>query len=158
MDAVVIRNGGVEDQSVEAVFRKGNPADIAQAVQRELNRVTANPPIILRGKWSDTVQRMGNYVFRLTGNLSAATVHSYGPILCSIFPGEALIVPTRGWTWIQLWGIDVEYMEDDVGYAFDKSDLFKSFRANPCFANAVVPVPPYWQGCHGHVVLFDFLS
>jgi hypothetical protein len=144
-DAVVIQKGRV-DQDIELAFRKHNPADIAQAVQRELNRVTANPPIILRGKWSDTVQKTGNFVFRLAGNLSTETVHSYGPILCSIFPGDASIVPTRGWTWIQLWGVDVEYMEDDVGYAFDESDLLKSFRANPCFANVALPVPPYWQG------------
>jgi hypothetical protein len=126
-NAIVIRNGGVEDLNTETAFRKRNPADIAQAVQRELNRVTANPPIILQGKWSDTVQKTGNFVFRLAGNLSAEVVHSYGPILCSIFPGEASVVPTRGWTWIQLWGIDVEYLEEDVGYGFDKADLLKSF-------------------------------
>jgi hypothetical protein len=40
----------------------------------------------------------------------------------------------------------VEYMEDNVGYGFDESDLLKAFRANPCFAKAVLPVPPYWQG------------
>jgi hypothetical protein len=142
----VIRNGGAQDRDIEDAFRKRNPADIAQAVQQELNRVTANSPIILRGKWSDTVQKTGNYVFRLAGNLSVESVHSYGPILCSIFPGEASIVPTRGWTWIQLRGVDVEYMEDDVGYAFDESDLLKSFQANPCFANVMLPVPPYWQG------------
>jgi hypothetical protein len=104
------------------------------------------PPIILRGRWSDTVQKTGNYVFRLAGNLSAEVVHSFGPILCSIFPGEASIVPTRGWTWIQLRGVDVEYLENNVGYAYDEQDLIKAFRTNPCFANAVVPVPPYWQG------------
>jgi hypothetical protein len=145
-DVVVIRKGGSENRELEEAFRKCNPADIAQAVQRELNRVTANPPIILRGKWSDTVHKTGNYVFRLAGNISAEVVHSYGPILCSIFPGEVLIVPTRGWTWIQLRGVDIEYMEDDVGYAFDEADLLKAFRANPCFAKVVLPVPPYWQG------------
>jgi hypothetical protein len=145
-DAIVIRNGGVPDRDVELAFRKRIPSDITQAVQRELNRVTANPPIILRGKWSDTVQKTSNFVFRLAGNLSAETVHSYGPILCSIFPGEASVVPTRGWTWIQLQGVDVKYMEEDVSYAFDEADLLKAFRANPCFANVALPVPPYWQG------------
>jgi hypothetical protein len=142
----VIHNSGVEDQAIELAFQKRHPADIAQAVQRELNCVTANPPIILRGKWSDTVQKTGIYIFRLAGNLSAEVVHSYGPILCSIFPGKASVIPTRGWTWIQLRGVDVEYMVDDVGYTHDEEDLFKVFRANPCFANAVVPVPLYWQG------------
>jgi hypothetical protein len=145
-DAVVIRNGGAADRDIENAFRKRNPADIAQAVQRELNHVTANPPIILQGKWSDMVQKTGNFVFRLAGNLSAEAVHSYGPLLCSIFPGDASVVPTRGWTWIQLRGVDIEYMEEDVGYAFDEADLLKSFQANPCFANVALPVPPYWQG------------
>jgi hypothetical protein len=143
---VVIQRGGVDDRQIEDSFRKRHPGDIAQAVQRELNRVTANPPIILRGKWSDTVAKTGNFVFRLAGNISAEVVHSYGPILCSIFPGEASVVPTKGWTWIQLRGVDVEYMDNDVGYGFDESDLLKAFRANPCFAKAALPVPPYWQG------------
>jgi hypothetical protein len=146
MDVVIIRNGGTEDQETELAFRKRHPTDIAQAVQRELNRLMANPPIILRGKWSETVQKMGNYVFRLAGNLSPEVVHSYSPTLCSIFPGKASVVPTKGWTWIQLWGVDVEYFEDDIDYAYDEGDLLKVFRANPCFANAVIPVPPYWQG------------
>jgi hypothetical protein len=119
---------------------------VTQAVQRELNRVTANPPIILRGKWSDTVAKTGNFIFRLAGNISVEVVHSFGPILCSIFPGEASVVPTKGWTWIQLRGVDVEYMDNDIGYGFDETDLLKAFQANPCFAMAVLPVPPYWQG------------
>jgi hypothetical protein len=36
-DAVVIRNGGAQDKDVEEAFRRHNPTDIAQAVQRELN-------------------------------------------------------------------------------------------------------------------------
>jgi hypothetical protein len=145
-DVVVIQKGGVEDRQIEESFRKRHPGDIAQAVQRELNQVTANPPIILWGKWSDTVAKTSNFIFRLAGNISAEVVHSFGPILCSIFPGEASVVPTRGWTWIQLHGVDVEFMDNDVGYGFDESDLLKAFRANPCFAKAVLPVPPYWQG------------
>jgi hypothetical protein len=52
----------------------------------------------------------------------------------------------RGWTWIHLRGVNVEYMEEDMGYAYDEEDLFKAFHANPCFANVAMPVPPYWQG------------
>jgi hypothetical protein len=145
-DVVVIRNGGVEDQEVELAFRKRHPTDIAQVVQQELNCLMANPPIILRGKWSDTVQKTGNYIFRLAGNLSPEVIHSYGPTLCGIFPGEVTVIPTRGWTWIQLRGVDVEYMEEDVSYAYDEEDLLEAFQANLCFANAAIPVPLYWQG------------
>jgi hypothetical protein len=115
-------------------------------MQRELNRLTANPPIILRGRWSDMVERTGNFIFQLTGNLLPEVVHSYRPTLCDIFLGKATVVPTWGWTWIQLQGVDVKYIDNDIGYAFDKEDLLKVFRANPCFANVTVPVPPYWQG------------
>jgi hypothetical protein len=136
----------MEDGNVETAFRKRSPTDIAQAVQRELNRLTANPLIVLRGKWSDTVAKTGNFVFRLASNLSLEVVHSYGLMLCGIFLGVASVVPMRGWTWIQLHGVDIEYMEEDIRYAYDEEDLLKAFRANPCFTNAAVPVPLYWQG------------
>jgi hypothetical protein len=145
-DVVIIRNGGVDNETIEMSFCKQLPADIAQAAQRELNRLTANPPIVLRGKWSDTVQKTGNFVFCLAGNLSPEVIHSYGPLLCSHFPGTASVVPTWGWTWIQLRGVDVEYIEDNMGFTFDEEDLLKAFQANPCFANVVIAVPLYWQG------------
>jgi hypothetical protein len=43
-------------------------------------------------------------------------------------------------------GVDVEYIDNNMGYTYDEEDLFRAFRANPCFATAVIPVPPYWQG------------
>jgi hypothetical protein len=100
-DVVVIRNAGVEDRVIETSFRKCSPTDIAQAAQWELNCLTGNPPIILRGKWLETVQKTGNFIYRLTGNLSLEIVHSYSATLGLIFPGENLVVPTRGWTCVK---------------------------------------------------------
>jgi hypothetical protein len=119
---------------------------VRDTMQRELNQLTANPPIILRGRWSDMVERTGNFIFQLTRNLLPEVVHSYRPTLCDIFLGRATVVPTWSWTWIQLQGVDVKYIDNDIGYAFDKEDLLKAFWANPCFANVTVLVPPYWQG------------
>jgi hypothetical protein len=56
------------------------------------------------------------------------------------------IVPTRGWTWVQLRGVDVTYAEDEVDYVYEGSQLLSSFMANPCFQGADIMVPPHFQG------------
>jgi hypothetical protein len=115
-DVVVIREGGSEDAEVEAAFRRQSPVDIAQAAQRALNAIVRSPPIILRGRWSETVEKSGNFVFRFAGNLSPQTVASYQTSLCSHFPAaeHVCVVPTTGWTWVQFRGVDVAQVEGDA--------------------------------------------
>jgi hypothetical protein len=76
-DVVVIREGGSEDREVEESFRRRLPVDIAQAAQRALNAVVRSPPIILRGRWAESVEKTGNFVFRFAGNLSPQVIASY---------------------------------------------------------------------------------
>jgi hypothetical protein len=67
MDVVVIRFGGSSDIEAEEAFRRRHPVDIAQAAQRALNALVRTPPIILRGRWSESVEKSGNFVFRFAG-------------------------------------------------------------------------------------------
>jgi hypothetical protein len=62
-DVVIIRGGGSTDIEVEEAFCRRLPVDIAQAAQRALNALVRVPPIILRGRWSETVEKTGNFVF-----------------------------------------------------------------------------------------------
>jgi hypothetical protein len=146
-EVVVTRNGGLDDKEAEDAFRRKIPVDIVQAAQRALNKASRNPPLILRGRWTENVARTGNFVFCLAGEVSTATILACHDQLCEPFPeGEMWIVPTKGWTWVQLRGVDATYSEDDVDYVYEGNQLLTSFMANPCFQGADIMVPPHFQG------------
>jgi hypothetical protein len=146
-EVVVTRNGGMDDAEAEAVFRRKAPVDIVQAAQRTLHKASRNPPLILRGRWTENVARTGNFVYRLAGDVPLPTILACKDQLCKPFPeGDVWIVPTKGWTWVQLRGVDVSYLEDDIDYVYEGSQLLEAFTANPCFQGADIMVPPHFQG------------
>jgi hypothetical protein len=146
-EVVVTRNGGMDNAEEEEMFRRKAPVDIVQAAQRALNKASRNPPLILRGRWTENVARTGNFVYRLAGDVPTAVLLACKDQLCDPFPaGDVWIVPTRGWTWVQLRGVDVSYTEDDVDYVFEGHQLLAAFAANPCFQGADIMVPPHYQG------------
>jgi hypothetical protein len=146
-EVVVTRNGGMDDAEAEEAFHRKLPIDIIQAAQRALNKASRNPPLILRGRWTENVARTGNFVYRLAGDIPIPTILACRDQLCEPFPaGDVWIVPTKGWTWVQLRGVDVSYTEDEVDYVFDGAQLLASFAANPCFQGADIMVPPHFQG------------
>jgi hypothetical protein len=147
-DVVVIREGGASDKEVEEAFRRRLPVDIAQAAQRALNALVRVPPIILRGRWSETVEKTGNFVFRFAGDLSPQIINSYQESLCSHFPTSesACIVPTTGWTWVQFRGVDIARREGDSDIIYTSEELTTAIRANPCFNHTTFCVRPHWQG------------
>jgi hypothetical protein len=147
-DVVVIREGGSDDAEIEEAFRRRSPVDIAQAAQRALNALVRSPPIILRGRWSESVEKTGNFVFRFAGNLSPQVISSYQNSLCSHFPASesACVVPTTGWTWVQFRGVDVARREGDAEFVYTPEELHTAVRANPCFSTTTFCVRPHWQG------------
>jgi hypothetical protein len=146
-EVVVIRNGGMNDAEEEATFRRRAPVDIVQAAQRALQKASRNPPLILRGRWTENVAVTGNFVYRLAGEIPLPTILACRDQLCEPFPaGDTWIVPTKGWTWVQLRGVDVSYAEDDVDYVYEGAQLLQAFAANPCFQGADIMVPPHFQG------------
>jgi hypothetical protein len=147
-DVVVVRRGGSDDTEVEEAFRRRLPVDIAQAAQRTLNALVRVPPIILRGRWSETVEKMGNFVFRFAGDLPPQIIASYQESLCSHFPASesACVVPTSGWTWVQFWEVDIARREGETEFIYTSNELDTAVRANPCFNNVTFCVTPHWQG------------
>jgi hypothetical protein len=147
-DVVVIRDGGSTDIEVEEAFRRRHPVDIAQAAQRALNALVRTPPIILRGRWSESVEKSGNFVFRFAGNISPQIISSYQSSLCSHFPASesACVVPTTGWTWVQFRGVDVAHREGNSEIVYTSDELHTAIRANPCFNDTIFCVRPHWQG------------
>jgi hypothetical protein len=147
-DVVVIRDGGLDDREVEDAFRRRQPVDIAQAAQRALNAIVRSPPIILRGRWAESVEKTGNFVFRFAGDLSAQVIASYRDSLCSHFlaADSACVVPTSGWTWVQFRGVDITRVEGDSEVIHSSEDLMMALRANPCFNKVTFCSTLHWQG------------
>jgi hypothetical protein len=146
-EIVVARNGGMDDAEEEEAFRRKAPVDIVQAAQRALNKASHNPPLILRGRWAESIARTGNFVYRLAGDIPIPTILACKDQLCDPFPaGDVWVVPTKGWTWVQLRGIDISYVEDEVDYVYEGDQLLAVFAANPCFQGADIMVPPHFQG------------
>jgi hypothetical protein len=146
-EIVVTRNGGMDDAEEEEAFRRKAPIDIVQAAQRALNKASRNPPLILRGRWAESVAKTGNFVYCLAGDIPVPTILACKDQFCEPFPaGDVWVVPTKGWTWVQLRGVDVSYIEDEVDYVYEGDQLLAAFAANPCFQGADIMVPPHFQG------------
>jgi hypothetical protein len=146
-EVVVTRNGGLDDAEAEEAFRWKAPVDIVQAAQRALYKASHNPPLILRGRWTENVAKTGNFVYHIAGDVPVATILACKDQLCEPFPpGDVWIVPTKGWTWVQLRGVDVSYLDDDMEYVYKNEQLLEAFVANPCFQGVDVMVPPHFQG------------
>jgi hypothetical protein len=142
-EVAVIRFGGLEDAEEERKFRARNPVEIVQAVQRELSKRAKNPPAVLSGRWSVSSNATGNFVFTLAGIISPRDIMALKPHLCSPFKGHTELVPTKGWTWLQLRQVPTEDLD---GCVWGSEDLLSAFTANPCFKNALICVQPHWQG------------
>jgi hypothetical protein len=146
-EVVVTRNRGLDDLEEELAFRRRSLVDIVQAAQRALHKASRNPPLILSGRWTENVAKTGNFVYWLAGDIPLPTLLACKEQLCEPFPaGDVWIVPTKGWTWVQLRGVDVSYLEDDVDYVYKGAQLLEAFAANPCFQGADIMVPPHFQG------------
>jgi hypothetical protein len=142
-EVTVIRFGGLENTEEEHKFRAHNPVEIIQSVQRDLARQAKNPPAVLSGRWSTTVNTTGNFVYTITGIIPPKDLMSLKPYLCRPFKGRTELVPTKGWTWIQLRLVPTEDLD---GCVWGLDDLIKQFIANPCFQNALICIAPHWQG------------
>jgi hypothetical protein len=95
----------------------------------------------------ENVAVTGNFVYRLAGEIPLPTLLACKDQLCEPFPpGDIWIIPTKGWTWVQLRGVDVSYLEDDVDYVYEGAQLLEAFAANPCFQGVDIMVPPHFQG------------
>ncbi|KAN0133603.1 hypothetical protein V8E53_008591 [Lactarius tabidus] len=142
-EVTVIRFGGLEDKEEERKFRARNPVEIIQSVQRDLARQAKNLPAVLSGRWSTTADTTGNFVYTIAGIIPPRDLMSLKLYLCRPFKGRTELVPTKGWTWIQLRLVPTEDLD---GCVWGPDDLLNQFIANPCFQDALICIAPHWQG------------
>jgi hypothetical protein len=142
-EVTVIRFGGLENKEEECKFRARNPVEIIQSVQCDLSRQAKNPPAVLSGRWSTTADTTGNFVYTIAGIIPPRDLMSLKSYLCRPFKGRTELVPTKGWTWIQLRLVPTEDLD---GCVWGPDDLLNQFIANPCFQDALICIAPHWQG------------
>ena len=143
-EVTVIRNGGITNREEELAFRRRNPSSIVEAAQRALNARSKFPPTILKGRWSSKVEKNGNFIYTIAGDISPSTLPILSPFLCEPFPGDAVLVPASGWTWAQLRRVPIG--DRDTGMIYDNDALYNALVANPCFKDVPLPVSPGWLG------------
>ena len=139
-EVTIIRRGGVDSEE-EEVIHNTHPKEIVDAVCKELNKATANPPVLLGGRWSSQVQRTGNFIFTIHSVMDAQQVMGISKYLCNPFPGECYAVPSDGWMWVHLRGVPTASFD---GLVYNHDELAKEVFSNECFQGLFVPGPPSW--------------
>ena len=140
MEIMIIRRGRVRSDE-EYAIRNTEPKDIVNAVHKALNKATANPPVVLGGRWSSQVQRTGNFVFTIHGVMDAHQVQGISSYLCDPFPGECYTVPSDCWMWVHLRGIPTASFD---GVVYNHEELANEVFSNTCFQGLFIPGPPSW--------------
>ena len=143
-EITVIRNGGIDNKEEERAFRRRGPTSIVEAAQCALNARSKFPPTILKGRWSSKVEKNGNFIYTISGNIPPSALPILSPFLCEPFPGNAVLVPALGWTWAQLHRIPIG--DKSTGLIYDNDALYTALVANPCFKDIPLPVSPGWLG------------
>ena len=144
-EVTVIRFGGLENRDEESSLLRQHPSSFVEAAQRALNRLSKHaPPTILKGRWSSTSEKTGNFVYTLSGTYPPDIIDSIKAPLCSPFKGPSTLVPANGWTWAQL--RQVPNKDEEMSVTYNADDLMRALTANPCFQSVFIPVPPSWIG------------
>ncbi|KAH9178326.1 hypothetical protein EDB89DRAFT_1901869 [Lactarius sanguifluus] len=139
---VVSRNSGFPDPAKEAIHRATPAGIIAQGVRTAIERGTPNPIRILNAQWAKNVDKTGNFIYTIVGNIPMECILQFGKFLLQPFPGGNLI-PADGWCWAQLRDVLVF---DEEGVFRDGDDLENELRRNPAFETAQIVTQPHWAG------------
>lgn len=140
-EATVIRYGGFDDRTREAALHARSPQSIVLDVRLTLEKNMRDPIKVLGGRWSTVVEKTGNFVFVLAGDISEDAIRATSTYLCGPFP-DAVVIPNAGWVWVQLRGVDTT---DAAGILWEQEDLLAGTRTNPAFEHATMCIIPHWQ-------------
>ena len=141
-EITVVRNGGISNKEEEHAFRRRNPSSIVEAAQWVLNARSKFPPTILKGRWSTKVEKNGNFIYTVAGDVSPSVLSILSPFLCEPFPSKAILIPASGWTWAQLCRVPIA--NPISGVIYDNDALYAALVTNPCFTDVPLPVLPGW--------------
>jgi hypothetical protein len=141
--ATVIQHSGLPDKEAEHALHTKPTHFLVQAAQRALDHLSHYPLKILNGCWSQNYDQTRNFSYTLAGSIPACDLLAIKTQLCKPFQGSPTdLVLASGWSWAQLRNVPMVNKHSNVWTA---EDLYHSI-ANPCFSDALICVPPHWQG------------
>ncbi|KAI9447118.1 hypothetical protein BJY52DRAFT_1193612 [Lactarius psammicola] len=139
-EITVIRNKGMSDEKVEANIRRLSPSQIVQTVRGNMEKLTADPPALMCGRWS-TKEGSCNFVYVFAGSVPFSIVSQYRKVLVEPL-GCRDILPNRGWTFAQLRGVPTS---DGGGVIYSPQQLLEEIWIMPFFSDAIFCSMPHWQ-------------
>ncbi|KAI9437880.1 hypothetical protein BJY52DRAFT_1196228 [Lactarius psammicola] len=139
-EITVIRGKGMKDEKAEANIRRLSPSQIVQSVRGNMEKLTADPPALMCGRWS-TKEGSCNFVYVFAGNVPFSVISQYRKVLVEPL-GCGDILPNHGWTFAQLRGVPTS---DGGGVIFSPQQLLEEIRIMPFFSDAIFCSMPHWQ-------------
>ncbi|KAI9454280.1 hypothetical protein BJY52DRAFT_1189006 [Lactarius psammicola] len=139
-EITVVRGSGLKDKNAEDRLYKSNPGGVVQAARSHMERMSAQAPAVLYGRWSVNANSH-NFVYVFAGKVPFSTVLQYSQALTEPLGGGNLL-PNKGWTFAQLRGVPTS---DGQGVIHEPDTLLEEVRRAPFFADAIFVSKPHWQ-------------
>ncbi|KAI9446978.1 hypothetical protein BJY52DRAFT_1193762 [Lactarius psammicola] len=102
-EITIARGKGLADKSAEAGLYKSNLGNIVQVARSAMERMSAQAPTVLYGRWSVNANSH-NFVYVFAGIVPFYTILQYTKALVEPL-GVGNPLPNKGWTFAQLCGV-----------------------------------------------------
>ncbi|KAI9432870.1 hypothetical protein BJY52DRAFT_1198948 [Lactarius psammicola] len=139
-EITIARGEGLADRVAEAGLYKSNPGDIVQAARSAMERMSAQAPPVLYGRWSVNANSH-NFVYVFAGTVPFPIILQFAKALVEPL-GVGNPLPNKGWTFAQLRGVPTS---DGAGVIHSPDTLLSEIRRVPFFQDAIFVSKPHWQ-------------
>ncbi|KAI9445838.1 hypothetical protein BJY52DRAFT_1193932 [Lactarius psammicola] len=139
-EITIARGEGLADKTAEASLYKSNPGNIVQAARSAMERMSAQAPPVLYGRWSVNANSH-NFVYVFAGIVPFTTILQFSKALVEPL-GVGNPLPNKGWTFAQIRGVPTS---DGAGVIHSSDLLLQEIRRVPFFTDAIFVSKPHWQ-------------
>ncbi|KAI9436513.1 hypothetical protein BJY52DRAFT_1197032 [Lactarius psammicola] len=124
-EITIARGEGLPDKAAEEQLYKSNPGGIVQAAQSAMERMSAQAPPVLYGRWSVNAHSH-NFVYVFAGVIPFSTILQFSKALTEPLGGGNPL-PNKGWTFAQLRGVPTS---DGAGVIHSPDALLQEILAD----------------------------
>ncbi|KAI9428642.1 hypothetical protein BJY52DRAFT_1200855 [Lactarius psammicola] len=139
-EIMIACGAGLTDTAAKERLYKSNPGGIVQVARSQMERMSAQAPALLYGRWSVN-KTSHNFVYVFAGSVPFATILQFSKALTEPLGGGNPL-PNKGWTFAQLRGVPTS---DGAGVIHNPDTLLREIHRVPFFTNAIFVSKPNWQ-------------
>ncbi|KAI9434742.1 hypothetical protein BJY52DRAFT_1198030 [Lactarius psammicola] len=139
-EITIARGNGLTDTTAEAALYKSNPGNIVQVARSAMERMSAQAPPVLYGRWSVNAN-LHNFVYVFAGTVPFPLILQFAKALVEPL-GVGNPLPNKGWTFAQLRGVPTS---DGAGVIHSTDTLLQEICRVPFFHDAIFVSKPHWQ-------------